>query len=199
VEPQRTGLVEQFLAVAEALRALPDPDILLDGEAMAHCRDGPPDFTACAPRMAGLQPACSPSAFCGSRASICRHSHLRSAGRGCGPPSLYATLCSQASCRGTLLRWPATLVFQNVGRPSRAEPGCHSGSLHFARCRAHCPRGSCGSRPAAVTVSGSCHASVLAKPSTASARVGVQLLQTFGTAGHKSHCRAGRLHMRRLC
>jgi ATP-dependent DNA ligase len=44
VEPQRTGLVEQFLAVAEALRALPDPDILLDGEAMAHCRDGLPDF-----------------------------------------------------------------------------------------------------------------------------------------------------------
>jgi hypothetical protein len=56
---------------------------------------------------------------------------LRSAGRGCGPPSLLCHSCSQSNCRGTLLRWPATMVFQNVGRPSRAEPGCHSGSLHF--------------------------------------------------------------------
>jgi hypothetical protein len=48
-----------------------------------------------------------------------------------GPLSFHPTLCSQSSCRNTLLRWSATLVFQNVGRPSRAEPGCHSGSLHF--------------------------------------------------------------------
>jgi bifunctional non-homologous end joining protein LigD len=34
----------EFLAVAEALRALRVDDIAIDGEAMAHCKDGLPDF-----------------------------------------------------------------------------------------------------------------------------------------------------------
>ena len=34
----------EFLAVTEALAALRVDDIALDGEAMAHCRDGLPDF-----------------------------------------------------------------------------------------------------------------------------------------------------------
>jgi len=58
--------------------------------------------------------------------SLARRSSSRSRRR--AAPLFYA-LCSQSSSRGTLLRWSATLVFQNVGRPRRAEPGCHSGSL----------------------------------------------------------------------
>jgi ATP dependent DNA ligase domain len=34
----------EFLAVTEALRALRVEEIVLDGEAMAHCKDGLPDF-----------------------------------------------------------------------------------------------------------------------------------------------------------
>ena len=33
----------EFLAVAEAVRALRADDMVLDGEAMAHCKDGLPD------------------------------------------------------------------------------------------------------------------------------------------------------------
>jgi bifunctional non-homologous end joining protein LigD len=36
----------EFLAVAEALRALRAEEIVLDGEALAHCKDGLPDFHA---------------------------------------------------------------------------------------------------------------------------------------------------------
>ena len=35
---------KEFLAVTEALRALRVEEIVLDGEAMAHCPDGLPDF-----------------------------------------------------------------------------------------------------------------------------------------------------------
>src|SRR5215203_5835105 len=36
----------EFLAVTEALAALKVDEIILDGEAMAHCKDGWPDFHA---------------------------------------------------------------------------------------------------------------------------------------------------------
>src|SRR5215207_2955755 len=34
----------EFLAVTEALRALKADELVIDGEACGHCRDGPPDF-----------------------------------------------------------------------------------------------------------------------------------------------------------
>jgi bifunctional non-homologous end joining protein LigD len=37
---------KEFLAVTEAMKALNTDDIVLDGEAMAHCKDGLPDFHA---------------------------------------------------------------------------------------------------------------------------------------------------------
>ena len=42
----------EFLAVTEALRALRVDEIVLDGEAMAHCKDGLPDFWRCGRRTA---------------------------------------------------------------------------------------------------------------------------------------------------
>ena len=43
----------EFLAVAKALRALPDQAILLDSEAMAHCKAGLPDFHGCGSKEDG--------------------------------------------------------------------------------------------------------------------------------------------------
>jgi len=37
-------LVAEFRAIAEALRALPASSVILDGEAVAHCPEGLPDF-----------------------------------------------------------------------------------------------------------------------------------------------------------
>jgi bifunctional non-homologous end joining protein LigD len=34
----------EFLAVTDAVKALPADEIVIDGEAMAHCKDGWPDF-----------------------------------------------------------------------------------------------------------------------------------------------------------
>jgi bifunctional non-homologous end joining protein LigD len=36
--------VAEFRAIAEALRALPASSVILDGEAVAHCPEGMPDF-----------------------------------------------------------------------------------------------------------------------------------------------------------
>ncbi|MCC2651921.1 MAG: hypothetical protein K0Q60_2084 [Microvirga sp.] len=42
--PQRPGLVERVRRHHEAMRALPFKRVMLDGEAVAHCLDGLPDF-----------------------------------------------------------------------------------------------------------------------------------------------------------
>jgi ATP-dependent DNA ligase len=51
----------EFLAVAEALRALREEEIVLDGEAMAHCKDGLPDFHGLRSGEGGAAACCSPS------------------------------------------------------------------------------------------------------------------------------------------
>ena len=61
---------KEFLAVTEALRRLRADDIVLDA-AMAHCREGLPDFHGLRSETAGLRPASTPSTCCGSRARIC--------------------------------------------------------------------------------------------------------------------------------
>jgi ATP-dependent DNA ligase len=52
---------KEFLAVAEAVQALKADDIVLDGEAMAHCKDGLPDFHGLRSETAAREPACSRS------------------------------------------------------------------------------------------------------------------------------------------
>jgi hypothetical protein len=44
VAAQRASWSRKFLAVTEALAALRTEEIVLDGEAMAHCPDGLPTF-----------------------------------------------------------------------------------------------------------------------------------------------------------
>jgi len=51
----------EFLAVTEAVTALKVEDIALDGEAMAHCKYGLPDFHGLRSSAAGLAHVCSPS------------------------------------------------------------------------------------------------------------------------------------------
>jgi bifunctional non-homologous end joining protein LigD len=52
---------KEFLAVADALKALKVEEIVLDGEAMGHCQDGLPDFMGSGQRMVGQARACLPS------------------------------------------------------------------------------------------------------------------------------------------
>ena len=71
----------EFLAVTEALRALRAEEIVLDGEAMAHCKDGLPDFHALRSEGGGAAPACSPSTSAAKRRGL-RPLRLRSVGPG---------------------------------------------------------------------------------------------------------------------
>ena len=88
---------KEFLAVAEALRALKADEIVLDGEAMAHCKDGLPNFRL-------------------HRAPPQRYLFSRAAPRPTGP--LRATL-------GRRFRWERSIQFAGMfahgGAPSESE------------------------------------------------------------------------------
>jgi bifunctional non-homologous end joining protein LigD len=56
---------KEFLAVAEALRRLKVEEIVLDGEAMAHCKEGFTDFNGLRSSDGGAGAVCSRSTCCG--------------------------------------------------------------------------------------------------------------------------------------
>jgi ATP-dependent DNA ligase len=59
----------EFVAITEAMRALPFKRVMLDGEAVAHCLDGL-TFTACS-AMVRRPRACTPSTYSGSKRRTC--------------------------------------------------------------------------------------------------------------------------------
>ena len=61
---------DDFVAIAEALRALPFSRVMLDGEAVAHCLDCR-TFTSCSAPTARRRPASTPSISCGLKLRIC--------------------------------------------------------------------------------------------------------------------------------
>ena len=59
----------EFLAVTEALIALRVEEIVLDGEAMAHCEDGLPDFHGLRSEDGGAAPLRAPGTPSGMQPS----------------------------------------------------------------------------------------------------------------------------------
>ena len=78
------GTGREFLAVTEALAALNLDDIVLDGEAMARCKDGLPDFHGLRSEEGGAAACMFAFDLLQSTARNCGRCRLRSGGRGCG-------------------------------------------------------------------------------------------------------------------
>jgi ATP-dependent DNA ligase len=74
----------QFTAITEAVRSLPAREVVIDGEACAHCPEGLPDFhRLLEARKEAPTPACSLLTFSGTTAKISAGCRWRSAGRAC--------------------------------------------------------------------------------------------------------------------
>jgi hypothetical protein len=54
---ERLGLVVEFVAITAAVMALPFARIVLDGEAVAHCPKGLPDYSRSARRVVLREPS----------------------------------------------------------------------------------------------------------------------------------------------
>src|SRR3954470_3939644 len=61
----------KFLAITAAVRALPFARIMIDGEAVAHCREGLPDFYGLIGDDGRRPLACSPSTSCTPAVTTC--------------------------------------------------------------------------------------------------------------------------------
>ena len=59
-----------FIAITAAVLALPVASIVLDGEAVAHCPEGLPDFNALPRRSGALRRASTSSISCTSKSTI---------------------------------------------------------------------------------------------------------------------------------
>ena len=77
---------KDFLAVTDALLALKTDDIVLDGEAMAHCKDGLPDFFGLRSNDGGAGACLFAFDCCGTTGRTCGRCRLTNAGHGCGRP-----------------------------------------------------------------------------------------------------------------
>ena len=65
-----TDFTDRLRGIADAVRALPADNALIDGEAVVFARTAIPTLPRCAPRRAASKPHLSPSTFSASRATI---------------------------------------------------------------------------------------------------------------------------------
>ena len=86
MEPKRAGLVQGVPGRDRGPAALRVEEIVLDGEAMAHCKDGLPDFHGLRSEDGGAAACLFAFDLLRLNGEDLRPLPLRSAGRACGRP-----------------------------------------------------------------------------------------------------------------
>jgi ATP-dependent DNA ligase len=82
-----TDYSDTFVRIAEAVRALPVDNALIDGEAVVFRPDGHSDFTALRSNRGAAQASPSPTTFCNLKARTGASSRSRSGARSWSPSS----------------------------------------------------------------------------------------------------------------